>query len=150
MKAWAWYSAEYSFVYVRRIARLGSPGAGKRHPVDGVRAVQEPGYDTVFTFVNRRRRRLPAHRSVDSLDSDLSGEGGRVRLPGRDRTLAGLAGSRRRVEGLANCLVDDLGRQTKERPGPRCHGWPEVGDVVDPMSVQGDPSAEVDLDLVGR
>ena len=29
---------------------FGSPGAGKRHPVDGVGPVQEPGNDPVFAL----------------------------------------------------------------------------------------------------
>ena len=35
------------------------------------------------------------------------------------------------MEGLADRLVDDLGRQPEKRPSPRCDRRPEVSDVVD-------------------
>jgi hypothetical protein len=67
---------------------LGLTGTGQAHGVVGVGAVQDPGDDAVFAFVDRVGRGLPAHRAVHGLDCHLARERRRVRLPGGDQALA--------------------------------------------------------------
>ena len=129
-------------------AALGLTVGGERHVVRGVRAIEHPGDDAVFAFVDRRRAGLAAHRAVDGLDGHLAGEGRGVRLPRRDLALAGLSRRGRGVQCLADSLVDRLDIEAEHRADSGGGRGAEVGDVVDLVLVQADRSNEVDLDLV--
>ena len=128
--------------------RLGSPAAGQRHLVRGIRAVEHPRDDAVLALVDRARRGLAAHRAVDGLDRHLAGERRGVRLPRRDLALARLPRRGRGVQRLADRLVDRLGVEAEERADAGRGRRAEVGDVVDLVLVQADRAHEVDLDLV--
>ena len=130
------------------MARLASPGSGQRNLVGGVRAVQHPGDDAVFAFVDRHRGGLAAHGAVHGFDGHFAGERRGVGLPGGDFTLAGLAGGGGGVQRLAYGLEDGLDVQAQQRADAGGGGGAEVGDVVDLVLVQADGLDQVHLDLV--
>ena len=130
------------------MARLASPGVGQRHLVGGVGAVQHPGDDAVFAFVDRHRGGLAAHGTVRGLDGHLAGEGRGVGLPGGDLALAGLAGGGGGVQCLADGLEDGLDVEAQQGADAGGGRGAEVGHVVDLVLVQADGLDQVHLDLV--
>jgi hypothetical protein len=129
---------------------LGLSLTRKRDGVAGLGTGEDPGDEAVFTFVDRVRCALSAHRTVDGLDGHLAGEGRCVGLPGRDLALARLAGRRRHVQGLLDGLEGDLGGQVQHGADAGSGRGAEVGDVIDLVLVQAHALDEVDLDLIAR
>src|SRR6185437_6321378 len=120
----------------------------QRDLVGGVRAVEHPGDDAVFAFVDRHGGGLAAHGAVHGLDGHLAGERGGVGLPGGDFALAGLACGGGGVQGLADRLEDCLDIQAQQGADAGGGGGAEVGYVVDLVLVQADGLDQVHLDLV--
>ena len=127
---------------------LGLAGRGQRHHVGGVGAVQHPGDDAVFAFVDRHGGGLAAHGAVHRFDGHLPGEGRGVGFPGGDLALAGLAGCGGGVQRLAHGLEDGLDVEAQQGADAGGGGRAEVGHVVDLVLVQADGLDQVHLDLV--
>ena len=126
-----------------RFARLR-----QRHRIFSFGSVQQPGDDAVVALVDRRGRRLAAHRAVDGFDRKLGGVRGRVRFPRRNLALARLARGDRDVNDVVHGLVEDLGRQPQHRADAGHHAGGDVREVVDAVLVQANALRQAHIDLV--
>ena len=99
--------------------------AGERHMIGRVigafaliargAAVEDERDHRVFAFIDRRRRALAPHATVDRFDGELASIGRRKGFPCRDFALARLARCDGGVQTLLHRLVDNFRRQIEQR-----------------------------------